>query len=238
MAKATDSATQSPPVVENDAEQITDAEPKEPTIEELKQAVLALTEKDDKSQKELKRLQGVLRSQGVTKQDLADLRQEVTSTQDLLAEAMDTINQGGVGEFNEKPKPSYSEKLKTMRQSSQSQEATDPDAPLFFGYAISQGLTLESPEVKEAMSDGRTGKEAFEYLKATIAGRSEAARKAEITATVQAALKNHGLTQGGAGAPTTGGGKFTLDKIKNMSDEEIIANQEAINQAMIAGELK
>ena len=238
MVKATDDATQSPPTVETTVVQDPNAEPLEPTIEQLKQTVLTLTEKDTKGQTEVKRLQGVIRSQGVTKQDITALRQEFGGMQDWVAEVLDKQNQGGAGEFNEKPTVSYKEQLAVQKKASQAQEPIDPDMQLFFGYAISQGLTAESPEVIEAMSDGRTGKEPYEHLKGTMAGKSDAARKAEITAAVQETLKAGGLTQGGVGAPTTGSSGFSLDKIKKMSDEEIIQNAEAINKAMVEGKLK
>jgi len=238
MEKATDNAKQGSPTVENAAVQDPNAEPQEPTAEELKQAVLALTEKDTKSQQELKRLQGVLKSQGVTKQDLVDLRQEVTSTQDLLAEAMDTINQGGVGELNDTPKTSYSEKLKAARQASQSQVNSDPDAQMFFGYMISQGLNLESAEVKEALSDGRTPQEAFTHLKGSIDAKSEATRRTETAEAVQAALKLAGLTGGGVNAPTAGGKTYTREGIRNMSDEDYLEQKPAIDAAIAAGLVK
>ena len=239
MSEVNEKATQSPPNAENAAEQVTVTEPQEPTTEQLKQAVLTLTEQGVKDKQEVKRLQGVIRSQGVTKQDISALRQEFGGMQEWVAEALDKQNQGGAGEFNEKPTVSYKEQLAAVKKASQSQEQpADPDAQLFFGYAISQGLTLESPEVIEAMSDGRTGKEAFEQLKGTIAGKSEAARKAEITAEVQKSLKLGGYTQGGVGAPNTGSAGFTKESIKNMPDDELIEKSEAILKAMTVGELK
>lgn len=234
--KATGNKPQSPPAVENAAGQEAGAEPQEPTIEQLKQAVTALAEEKGKSQAEVKRLQGVIRSQGVTKQDIAALRQEFGGMQEWVADALDKMNTGETGELNDTPKTSYKEKLAASKQASQAQEqAISPEDQLAYGYAISQGLTPESPEVVEAFSDGRRGIEAHEYLKSLIAGKSEAARKAEIAAAVQATLKEHGLTQTGVGAPTTGGTKFTLDKIKSMPDEELIENQEAILKAMVEG---
>jgi hypothetical protein len=232
MEKVTVNSTQSPPVGENAAAQVAGTEPQEPTAEELKQAVV-------KSQAEIKRLQGVLKSQGVTKQDLADIRQEITSTQDFVAEALDKLNEGREGELNEKPTTSYKERLAASRKANAPEnQPLDEEAKLFYGYMISQGLTVESPEVREALADNRDFVEAREHLKSTIAGRSEAERKAAITATVQAALKEAGLTQSGVGAPTTGSTGYTLEKVKNMSDEELIANQENILKDMAEGKIK
>jgi hypothetical protein len=240
MVKATDDVTQSPPTVEKDAAEAV-VEPTEPTTEELKQAVLTLTEQGGKDKQEVKRLQGVIRSQGVTKQDIETLRQEFGGMSDWVAEALDKQNQGGAGELNEKPTASYTEQLTAKRKAEATAQASQPlseEQQLFYGYMISQGLTIESTEVQEALSDNRNFSEAREHLKGTIAGTGAAARKAEITAAVQETLKQGGLTQGGVGAPTAGSTGYTLDKIKNMSDEEIIQNAEAINKAMVEGKLK
>ena len=239
MDKVNENATQSPPNAENAAGQGTVTEPQEPTTEELKQAVLTLTQQNQKNQQEVKRMQGLVKNQGVTKTDVQALRQEFSSMQDLVAEALDKTTQGGEGEFNEKPKTSYKEKLEAERKAAQAQtQQISPEDQLAFGYAISQGLSLESPEVIEAFSDGRSGKEAHEYLKSTIAGRSEAQQKEAVNAAVQAALKGAKLTQGGVDAPTTGGNLLTKEKVKSMSSEEVIASQEQILADMVAGKLK
>ena len=239
MDKVNENATQSPPNAENAAGQGTVTEPQEPTTEELKQAVLTLTQERQKDKQEVKRMQGLVKNQGVTRTDIAAIRQEFSGLQDLVATALDAQSQGEDGEFNKTPKVSYQEQIKAQRKAAQAQEQTvSPEDQLAFGYAISQGLSLESPEVIEAFSDGRSGKEAHEYLKSTIAGRSEAKQKETVNAAVQAALKGAKLTQGGVDAPTTGGNLLTKEKVASMSSEEVIVSQEQILADMVEGKLK
>ena len=234
-------AQQSSPVEGQDAG---NAEPQEPTVEELKQAVIEASQARDKDQAEIKRLQGVIKSQGVTKSDIEALKQEFGGMQDWVADALDAMREteSTFGEFD-KPKQTYKAKLDAVRKEKASQgQAMSQDEQMFFGYMISQGLTVQDEIVKEALSDGRTAAEAFTYLKSSIDAKTEQ----KITKRVQeetdqkleSALKKLGLSGVGAGAPTGGGRTFTRRQIADMTDEEYLQLKPQIQEAIAAGRVK
>ncbi len=207
-------------------------------IEQLKQEI-------ERKEAEIKRLQGItkdLQKGRISKEEVDALHQKIDDMQEWVAGAMDDLVSKVSGEEEKPARTSYRQQV-SERKAKAKPQPRDPDAEAFVGYMQSQGMTLNSPLIKEAIAEERGPQEALEYLKGKIEAKQAAdmEKKAEQIATqkFEQMLKDKGLTASGVSGPTAAGGKiFTTEQIRNMSVEEFKANQPAIREAQRLGKIK
>lgn len=215
----------------------------EPQAEPQNPELIALQSENERKEGEIKRLQGILRKQGLSKDEINTLHQKIDDMQLWTATALDQVINKVSGEEEERPqRKTYRQQLEE-KQKSKPPPQQNPDVDRFIGYLNSHGLTVEDNVVQEAVADDRTPQEALNYLKEKMETENQAGidKKIQegIRLGIEQALKDRGLTATGAAAPSGSSGRsFTQKQINDMSMEEYKEKYPDIQEAIRQGRIK
>jgi len=185
------------------------AKPQTPSeVEQLKAQLAANTTELTRKEKEILRLQGIGKK-SISRDEFLTMSKKIDDTQEYFAEMMDNFATQQLGEPEETKtgRKSYKDELQSRRAAqAKAAPAANPEAQVFWAYMLSQGLTLEDADVKEALQEDREPKEALEFLKdkqeAKLQAKIEKKAQEKADAIVEAKFKALGLASSGAGSPS------------------------------------
>ena len=230
------------------AETITGTTEPQPTVEELQKVIEEQKAEIDRKEKVIKDTKASLR-RGVTSDQVQSLQKEIRDQKLANARMMDEIMRQVRGDEQTTTPKTFEQRV--QEEINQAQPAPDPAEQEALGQINEilddMGWDVQGKEVREYTAGAETPKQALKMLQAKVkemetekqktASEQEIAEKVRLG--VEKALKDRGLTSGGADTPGGSSGRiFTAKQIEDMPMDEYIKRKPEIDEAMRQGRIK
>ena len=189
------------------------------------------------SQREVSKAQEELKRLGKRAEILDALPDRVDSIEELLAEIADNQAKiAGVEVEQPQPKLSRAEQLRQQREARKAKTSETPEADMSdpevkaavraYGIVEEMGWDTDNPIVQKAWKMS-SATEALEFLQKEARKSKDGEIARLVDEGVKKALKDAGLTAGETSQPS-GSTEISLDKLKNMSDEDYRKNADKL----------